>query len=104
MLSPNQKSSKYQFQEVSGVIGLEIEPTTSKPKARWSTNWATWTGSDYLFWKENMYSKTSMAGASLGPCKFIRDMDSLSHWGLIMAPDQEAYGDNLGKSFWFSTQ
>ena len=31
------------------------------------------------------YSKTSMARTSLGPWKFIRDMGSSSHWGLIMA-------------------
>ena len=45
-----------------------------------------------------------MAQTSLGPWKFIRDMGTLSHWGLIMAPVQEANSDNLGKSFWFSTQ
>ena len=27
--------------------------------------------------------------------KFIRDMGSSSHWGLIMAPVQEANSDNL---------
>ena len=45
-----------------------------------------------------MYSRTAMARTSLGPWKFVRDMGSSSHWGLIMAPSQEANGDNLGKS------
>ena len=30
--------------------------------------------------------------------KFVLDMGSLSHWGLIIAPGQEANGDNLGMS------
>ena len=47
---------------------------------------------EYLY----LYSKISMARTSLGPWKFIRDMGSSSHWGLIMALGQEAYGDNLG--------
>ena len=47
-----------------------------------------------------MYSRTSMAWTSLGPWKFFRDMSSLSHWRLIMAPVQEANSDNLGKSFY----
>ena len=38
-----------------------------------------------------------MARTSLGPWKFIRDMGSSSHWGLIMAPGQEVYGDYLGE-------
>ena len=38
---------------------------------------------------------TFMARASLGTWKFIRDMGSSSHWGFIMAPGQEANGDNL---------
>ena len=45
-----------------------------------------------------------MARTSLGPWKFVRDMGSSSHGGLIMAPVQEANRDNLGKSFRFSTQ
>ena len=32
------------------------------------------------------YSRTSMARTSLGPWKFVRDMGSSSHLGLIMAP------------------
>ena len=40
-----------------------------------------------------------MARTSLGPGKFVRDMGSSSHGGLILVPDQEANGDNLGKSF-----
>ena len=50
------------------------------------------------------YSRTSMARTALGPCKFVRDMGSSSHRGLIMAPVQEANSDNLGKSFRFSIQ
>ena len=45
------------------------------------------------------YSKTSMAQTSLGPWKFIQNMGSLTHRGLIMASGQEANGDNLRKSF-----
>ena len=52
----------------------------------------------------SIYSRTSMARTSLGPWKFVRGTGSSSHWGLIMAPVQEANSDNLGKSFWFSTQ
>ena len=40
-----------------------------------------------------------MARTSLESWKFIRDMGSLSHWGLIMAQGQEVNGNNLGKSF-----
>ena len=36
-------------------------------------------------WREFISSKTSMARTCLGPWKFIRDMGSSSHWGLIMA-------------------
>ena len=36
-----------------------------------------------------------MARTSLGPWKFVRDMGSSSHWGLIMAQGQEANGDKL---------
>ena len=50
------------------------------------------------------YSRTSMARTPLGPWKFVRDMGSSSHWGLILAPVQEANNDNLGKSFRVSTQ
>ena len=46
-----------------------------------------------------LISKTSVVQTSLGPWKFIREMGSSSHRGLIMAPCQEANGDNLGKSF-----
>ena len=44
-------------------------------------------------------SKTSVVRTSLGPWKFIREMGSSNHRGLIMAPYQEANGDNLGTSF-----
>ena len=46
-----------------------------------------------------LISKTSVVRTSLGPWKFIREMGSSNHRGLIMAPCQEANGDNLGKSF-----
>ena len=36
--------------------------------------------------------------------KIVRDMDSSSHWGLIMVPGQEANSDNLGNVFRFSRQ
>ena len=49
----------------------------------------------------SLYSRTSMARTSLEPWKFVRDMGNSSHWGLIMAPVQEANSDNLGKSFRF---
>ena len=45
-----------------------------------------------------------MAGTSLGPRKFVRDMGRWSHWGFIMAPGQEANGDNLGQSLRSSIQ
>ena len=45
------------------------------------------------------YSRTSMVRTSLGPWKFVQDMDSSSHRGLILAPDQETNGDNSGLSF-----
>ena len=45
-----------------------------------------------------------MARTSLGSWKFVRDMGSSSHCGLVMAPGQEANSDNLGKSFRFATQ
>ena len=48
-----------------------------------------------------MYSWTSMVRTSLGLRKFVRDMGSLNHCGLIKAPVQEANGDNLGNSFLF---
>ena len=40
-----------------------------------------------------------MARTALGPWKFIRDMGSASHRGLIMASGQEANNDNLGEIF-----
>ena len=39
-----------------------------------------------------MYSRTSMARTSLGLWKFVRDMGSSSHWGLIMAQGRETNG------------
>ena len=50
---------------------------------------------------DSIYSRTSMARTSLGPWKFVRDMGSSSHRGLIMAPIQEANSDNLGYLFDF---
>ena len=47
----------------------------------------------------HVYSQTSMAKTSLGPWKFVLDSDSLSPFGLVIAPVQEADGDNLGMSF-----
>ena len=44
-----------------------------------------------------------MARTSMGPLKFVRDMGSSSHGVLIMAPDQEANNENLGKYFIFYT-
>ena len=38
-----------------------------------------------------------MARTSLGPWKFIRDMGSSNHCGLIMTQGQKANGDNLGR-------
>ena len=49
------------------------------------------------------YSRTSMARTSLRPWKFVRDMGSSSHWGLIMAPAQKANSDNLGNFSIFYT-
>ena len=46
-----------------------------------------------------LYNRTSMARTSSGPWKFVRDMGSSNHWGLIMAPVQEANSDNLGIFF-----
>ena len=46
-----------------------------------------------------IYRRTSMARSSLGPWKFVWDMGSSSHWGLIMALGKEANSDNLGKYF-----
>ena len=43
-----------------------------------------------------------MVQTSLGPWKFIGDMDSSSKWEFIMAQGLEANGDNLGKSLWSS--
>ena len=50
------------------------------------------------------YSQTSIARTSLGPWKFVREMDSSSQCDLIMAPGQEANGDNLWKCFRSSTK
>ena len=55
------------------------------------------------FYRIAIYSRTSMTRTSLEPKKFVRDMGSSSHWGLIVE-DQEAKSDNLGKSFQFSIQ
>ena len=42
---------------------------------------------------------TNFSRTSLGPWKFVRDMGCSSHWELIIAPVQEANGDNLGETF-----
>ena len=44
------------------------------------------------------YSRTSMARTSLGPWKFVPDMGSSSHWGLIIAQGQTANENNLEMS------
>ena len=44
------------------------------------------------------YSQTSIARTSLGPQKFVLDMDSSNHLGLIIAPGQEVTGDKLEMS------
>ena len=66
-------------------------------------HWWTWRCRKFPLGKWR-YSQTSVTRTSLGPWKFVRDMGSSSHWGLIMAPVQEANTDNLGKCFQFSTQ
>ena len=53
---------------------------------------------------ENKYTRISMTGTSFGSWKIVRDMGSSSHWRLIIVPDQEANGDNLGMSFPSSIQ
>ena len=45
-----------------------------------------------LFFHQYIYSRTSMTQTSLEPWKLIRDMGSLSHWGSVMVPSQEANG------------
>ena len=45
------------------------------------------------------YSLNSMAPTSLGTRKFVLDMGSSSHWGLIIVPGQVANVDNSGVSF-----
>ena len=60
-------------------------------------------GSEINKWTISIYSRTSMVQTSLGPWKFVRDMGTLSQWGLIMTPGQGAQSDNLGKYFRFST-
>ena len=42
-----------------------------------------------------------MAWTFLGPWKFVRDMGRSSHWGLLLAPGQEANDDGLGIFFFF---
>ena len=42
-----------------------------------------------------------MARTSLGPWKFVRDMGSSSHYGLIITPGQEAKNDSLGIFLFF---
>ena len=78
---------------------------------------AAWIAKDAKFLNENnigsnqntradsqTHNRTSMARTALRPWKFVRDMGSSSHSGLIMTSDQEANSDNLGKSFQFTTQ
>ena len=51
-----------------------------------------------------IYNRNSMARTFLEPWKFVRDMGSSSHWGLVMATGQGANDDNLGESFRSSTR
>ena len=53
----------------------------------------------YIFLYAWIYSPTSMAQTSFGPWKFVLNIGSFSHWGLIIVPGQEANEDNLGMSF-----
>ena len=50
------------------------------------------------------YSRTSMAQTTLGPWKFVPDMGSSSHCGLIVTLGREANDDNLENSFRSSRQ
>ena len=50
------------------------------------------------------YIRTSVTRTCSGPWKFVRDIGSSSHWGLIMTPGQEANEHDLGKSFRYSAQ
>ena len=47
---------------------------------------------------EQKYSRT-IARTSLGPCRFVRDLGSSSHWGLIIAQGQKANEHNLEMPF-----
>ena len=47
-----------------------------------------------------MKSRSSMAQTSSEQWSNILNMDSSSHWGLIIAPGQEENGDNLGMYFY----
>ena len=49
--------------------------------------------------------QSNLNGSNIfGTMEIRSNMGSSSHWGLIMAPVQEANSDNLGKCFSFSTQ
>ena len=53
-----------------------------------------------LTYKKIASQQHFLARTSLGPWKFVSDMGSSSHRGLIMIPGQEAnLGDNLGIFF-----
>ena len=82
-------------------------PTTVVPSERDQTYQSAPSSTIHVKGKSSsdaQYSRISVAWTSLGPWKLVWDIGSSSHWGLIMAPVQEANSDNLGKSFWFSTQ
>ena len=51
---------------------------------------------------QTLCSQTSMARTSFGPWHFVRDIGSSSHWGLIIAPGQEANADNLGMYIFYT--
>ena len=46
-----------------------------------------------------MYTVELQRLEHLRPWKFVRNMGSSSHWGLVMTPVQEANSDSLGKFF-----
>ena len=48
---------------------------------------------------KHVYSRNSIARTPLGPWRFNLVLGRSSNWGLIIAPGQEANGDNLEMSF-----
>ena len=52
-----------------------------------------------FFFRHIKVHPTSMAETSLRPWESVLEIGSLSHWGLIIMPSQEANKSNLGRSF-----